>query len=253
MTIKIFNPSKLTLRPFFQQLIAHLASHEDVTLRKLKATFPTESQLERQIEDFVQAGLILRADKRYTNHFKVFGDRDFDLTLPATAPKHLVFDHPFFVKEGSELMYRLQRSRIQQSLTNQTNAITLHLSSDFEQTEDNLANYFDHVAQRVPLTPLERQVFALIGDVDPNYALKYMTTFLLKFAKKEVVKQKRPDIFVQTLETYGYLVKNDEASYRTNLTFEDQTVETIVFDDAHDFIAAQIRQVECVASFVKIG
>lgn len=35
----------------------------------------------------------------------------------------------------------------------------------------------------------------MIGDVDPEYALKYMTTFLLKFMRKEVVKSKS-DIFV---------------------------------------------------------
>ena len=253
MQIKIFNHNRLTERPFFQELINFLINHDDVTLRKIKAAFGNEQNLERQIEDFVQAGFISRLDKRYTIQFQVFTDGDFDLTLPATEPQHLNFEQPFFVAEDSELVSKLQGSQIQQTLTNQTNAIELHFSSDFARTANNLANYFYHVAKRVALTPFEQKIFKLIGDVDSDYALKYMTTFLLKFAKKDVVKQKRPDIFVQTLEAYGYIVKHEEESYRFNLTFDESEFETVVFRDAHDFIAAQILQCEAVPSFVKLG
>ncbi|GAB2023215.1 DUF1803 domain-containing protein [Pseudolactococcus yaeyamensis] len=253
MQIKIFNHNRLTQRPFFQNLINFLANHDDVTLRKIKAVFGAEQNLERQIEDFVQAGLILRVDKRYANQFQVFTDADFDLTLPTTEPQQLSFDQPFFVAEGSALISKIQASQIQQTLTYQTNGIDLHLSSDFGRTANNLANYFYHVEKRVVLTPFEQQIFKLIGDVDLDYALKYMTIFLLKFAKKDVVKQKRPDIFVKTLEAYDYIVKVDEESYRFNLTFEDREFPHIILNDAQEFIAAQIRQCETVPSFVKLG
>lgn len=252
MQIKIFNHNRLTQRPFFQDLINYLANDDDVTLRQIKAAFGDVQNLERQIEDFVQAGLILREDKRYTNQFRVFTDTDFDLILPAMAPQQLSFDQAFFVAEGAELIAKLQASQIQQTLANQTNGIALHFSSDFGRTAENLANYFYHVEKRVALTPFEQEIYEIIGDVDPEYALKYMTTFLLKFVKKEVVKQKRPDIFVKTLEAYDYIVKIDEESYRFNLRFDDREFETLVFNDAHDFIAAQIRQCEAVSSFVKI-
>ncbi|MDN5468689.1 MAG: DUF1803 domain-containing protein [Lactococcus raffinolactis] len=253
MQIKIFNHNRLTQRPFFQDLINFLADQDDVTLRKIKATFGDVQNLERQIEDFVQAGLISREDKRYTNQFQVFTDADFDMTLPAMEPQQLNFDQPFFVAEGAELIAKLQVSQVQQTLANQTNGISLHFSSDFGRTVENLANYFYHVEKRVNLAPFEQQIYEIIGDVDLEYALKYMTTFLLKFVKKEVVKQKRPDIFVKTLEAYGYIVKHDEESYRFNLRFDDREFETLVCDDAHDFIAAQIRQCEAVSSFVKLG
>ena len=69
MQIKIFNHNRLTERPFFQELINFLINHDDVTLRKIKAAFGNEQNLERQIEDFVQAGFISRLDKRYTIQF----------------------------------------------------------------------------------------------------------------------------------------------------------------------------------------
>lgn len=91
--------------------------------------------------------------------------------------------------EGAELIAKLQASQVQQTLANQTNGISLHFSSDFGRTVENLANYFYHVEKRVNLAPFEQQIYEIIGDVDLEYALKYMTTFLLKFVKKEVVKQ----------------------------------------------------------------
>ena len=100
MSIKIFNHTKLTETPFFQALITFLANHEDVTLRKIKAAFNSEKNLERQIENFVQAGLISRLDKRYTNNFQVFGDEDFARNLPVSVPKILVFEDPFLWKQG---------------------------------------------------------------------------------------------------------------------------------------------------------
>ena len=48
-------------------------------------------------------------------------------------------------------------------------------------------------------------------------------------------------------------MKYEEESYRFNLTFDEREFETVVFRDAHDFIAAQIRQCEVLPSFVKLG
>ncbi|GFH40958.1 DUF1803 domain-containing protein [Lactococcus insecticola] len=248
--IKIFNQTKLTERPFFQDLIDHLDTHEDVTLRKLKVVFSDVKNLERQIEDFVQAGFIRRAEKRYTNAFQTFEDGDFDLTLPALEPKRLVYDAPFFVRNGSKLMTKLATSQVQQVLKNDTNGIKLHISSDFQRSDDSLANYFYHVDKRVKLTPLEEEVFELIGDSDPNYVLKYMTTFLLKFAKKDTVKNKKPDIFVRTLLKYGYIREVAPDLFATTFALADKKIATQKLDTAQDFIAQQIRQTKKVENFL---
>ena len=252
MLIKIFNHTKLTATPFFQTLIDFLASHDDVTLRKIKAAFTDVTNIERQIENFVQAGFIAREDKRYTNNFKVYTDSDVDYALQATQPETLVFEQPFFVAAKSELATKLAETRVQQTLANQTNSITLHFSSNFLRQEDNLANYFYHVAQRVALSPLEQQVFQLIGDVDPEYALKYMTTFLLKFLKKDIVKNKKPDIFVQALILFDYLKLVDEDNYQIMLAISEEQLPQVTFDDAGEFIAAQLRQTQKIDNFMSL-
>lgn len=47
-----------------------------------------------------------------------------------------------------------------------------------------LSNYFYKVKQQYPLTEKQQELYDILGDVNPEYALKYMTAFLLKFLKK---------------------------------------------------------------------
>ena len=61
----VLNPDKLTRQPFFQDLINYLSENEDVSLRQLKRDFLRVSCLERSLEDYIQAGYILRQNKRY--------------------------------------------------------------------------------------------------------------------------------------------------------------------------------------------
>jgi hypothetical protein len=59
----------------------------------------------------------------------------------------------------------------------------------------------------------QKKLYAILGDVNPDYALKYMTSFLLKFTRKDKVIQRRPDIFVQALVTLDFLEEISPQSY----------------------------------------
>ena len=67
--INICNPDKLTRQAFFQDLINFLYQTDDVTLRQIKANFPEVPKIDRLIEEYVQAGYIIRDNKRYTIGF----------------------------------------------------------------------------------------------------------------------------------------------------------------------------------------
>ena len=101
----------------------------------------------------------------------------------------------------------------QTELRNTTNASILGEETDFERNAQTLSNYFYKVAQQYSWTEEQEKLYAILGDVNPEYALKYMTSFLLKFLKKDQVQQKRRDIFVDSLEILGYIRKNDEGKY----------------------------------------
>ena len=165
--IQIFNPSRLTRQPFFIDLVDYLDQHDEVILREIKAQFP-DVAVDKLMEEYIKAGLILRENKRYY------------LNLPLLE------------------------------------------STDFAREKMTLSNYFYKVKNQYPLTEKQQKLYAVLGDVNPEYALKYMTTFLLKFLKKDQLMQKRRDIFVESLVVLGYIVQNEEGKYELAVDFDKE-------------------------------
>ena len=199
--ITIINPTRLTRQPFFKDLINYLDQQDDVILRQIKSQFP-DQPVDKLMEEYIKVGFILRENKRYT------------LNLPFLESADLVdLDQEVFVREDSELYQELKAKVFQTELRNTTNGAILIEETDFERNEQTLSNFFYKVAQQYPLTEEQEKLYAILGDVNPEYALKYMTSFLLKFLKKEEVQQKRRDIFVDSLEVLGYIQKNNEGKY----------------------------------------
>ena len=199
--ITIINPTRLTRQPFFKDLINFLDQHDDVILRQIKAQFP-DQPVDKLMEEYIKVGFILRENKRYT------------LNLPFLKSADLVdLDQEVFVREDSAVYQELKARIFQTELRNSTNEAILVEETDFARNAQTLSNYFYKVKHQYPLTEEQEKLYAILGDVNPEYALKYMTSFLLKFLKKEVVQQKRKDIFVDSLEVLGYIRKNAEGKY----------------------------------------
>lgn len=206
--IQIFNPSRLTRQPFFRDLIDYLDQHDDVILREIKAQFP-EVAVDKYLEEYIKASLILRENKRYY------------LNLPfLVSTESLELDQEVFVREDSPVYQELQEKLFQTELRNHTNAALLVEKTDFARDKMTLSNYFYKVKHQYPLTEQQQELYEILGDVNPEYALKYMTTFLLKFLKKDQVQQKRRDIFVDSLEILGYIRKNDAEKYELSVDFD---------------------------------
>ena len=205
--IQIFNPSRLTRQPFFIDLVDYLDQHDDVILREIKAQFP-DVAVDKLMEE---AGLIRRENKRYS------------LNLPfLESIDSLVLDQEIFVREDSPVYQALLEKTFETELCNQTNAAILVESTDFAREKMTLSNYFYKVKNQYPLTEKQQELYAILGDVNPEYALKYMTTFLLKFLKKDQLMQKRRDIFVESLVVLGYVVQNEEGKYELIVDFDKE-------------------------------
>ncbi len=211
--ISILNPTKLTRQPFFNDLIQYLAAHDEVTLRQLKQEFSHVSHLERSIEAYVQTGYIKRKDKRYCNQFTLVTDTD-----------HIQLNQQLFVDTDSSVYEELLSLTFQTELGNQTNEAVIVEQTGISREELTLSNYFYKLREGLPLSDSQQPLYQLLGDVNQEYALKYMTTFLLKFGRKDVVKQKRPDIFVQALELLGYLEKSTDDNYELRMVFDKQNL-----------------------------
>ena len=213
--ITIINPTRLTRQPFFKDLINYLDQHDDVILRQIKAQFP-DQPVDKLMEEYIKAGFIFRENKRYT------------LNLPFLESADLVdLDQEVFVREDSAVYQELKAKAFQTELRNTTNEAILVEETDFARNAQTLSNYFYKVAHQYPLTEEQEKLYAILGDVNPEYALKYMTSFLLKFLKKEVVQQKRRDIFVDSLEVLGCIRKNDEGKYELAVDFDREKLRFI--------------------------
>ena len=208
--ITIINPTRLTRQPFFKDLINYLDQQDDVILRQIKAQF-LDQPVDKLMEEYIKAGFILRENKRYT------------LSLPfLESAEALDLDQEIFVREDSELYQELKSKVFQTELRNTTNTAILIEETDFERKAQTLSNYFYKVAHQYPLTEEQEKLYAILGDVNPEYALKYMTTFLLKFLKKDQLMQKRRDIFVDSLVLLGYIVQNEDGKYELAVEFDKE-------------------------------
>ena len=208
--IQIFNPSRLTRQPFFIDLVDYLDQHDDVILREIKAQFPDVS-VDKLMEEYIKAGLILRENKHYSLNIPFLESTD-DLAL----------DKEIFVREDSPVYQDLVEKTFETELHNQTNAAILIEHTDFARQKMTLSNYFYKVKNQYPLTEAQQKLYDILGDVNPEYVLKYMTTFLLKFLKKDQLMQKRRDIFVDSLVVLGYVVQNEEGKYELAVDFDKE-------------------------------
>ena len=209
--IKVINPSRLTRQPFFHELINYLDQHDDVTLREIKREFANFPNIDRSIEDYIKAGYVLRENKRY--------HQSVPLLENVTA---LSLDQEVFVRDDSPLYQELLNMRFETHLINQTNQAILVEKTDFLREQLTLSNYFYRLKQQYPLTNQQQKLYDLVGDVNPEYALKYMTTFLLKYGRKTELMQKRRDIFVDALVILGYIAPNEAGKYELKLDFDKE-------------------------------
>ena len=209
--IKLINPSRLTRQPFFQELIHYLDQHEEVILREIKREFAGVANIDRSIEEYIKAGYIKRENKRYY------------LSLPLLESlEDLRLDQEVFIRNDSPLYQELLELRFETQLSNRTNEAILLEETDFQRDELTLANYFYKMQRQYPLSDAQKPLYAVLGDVNPEYALKYMTTFLLKYVRKNELMQKRRDIFVDSLVILGYIRQNEAGKYELQTSFDKE-------------------------------
>lgn len=209
--IKIINPTRLTRQPLFEKLINYLDQQDDVILREIKREFAGFPNLDRFMEECIKAGYIRRENKRYYQQVPLLEKLE-----------NLSLDQEVFIRDDSPIYQELLNLRFETQLTNQTNAAILLEKTDFQRDKLTLSNYFYKMQRQYPLSEEQKPLYAILGDVNPEYALKYMTTFLLKYVRKDVLLQKRRDIFVDSLVILGYIRQNEAGKYELQASFDKE-------------------------------
>ena len=209
--IKILNPTRLTRQPLFEKLINYLDQHNDVILREIKRELSGFPNLDRFIEECIKAGYIRRENKRYYQQVTLLDNLE-----------NLALDQEVFIRDDSPIYQEFLDLRFETRLANQTNAAILLEKTDFQRDQLTLSNYFYKMQHQYPLSEAQQPLYAVLGDVNPEYALKYMTTFLLKYVRKDELMQKRRDIFVDSLVILGYIRQNEAGKYELQVSFDKE-------------------------------
>ena len=209
--IKIINPTRLTRQPLFEKLITYLDQHNDVILREIKRKFVGFPNLDRFIEECIKVGYIRRENKRYYQQLPLLDNL-----------KNLTLDQEIFIRDDGPIYQEFLDLRFETLLANQTNAAILLEKTDFQRNKLTLSNYFYKMQHQYPLSEEQKPLYAVLGDVNPEYALKYMTTFLLKYVRKDDLMQKRRDIFVDSLVILGYIRQNESGKYELQARFDKE-------------------------------
>ncbi|RSJ88661.1 DUF1803 domain-containing protein [Streptococcus cristatus] len=209
--IKILNPTRLTRQPLFEKLINYLDQQDDVILREIKREFAGFPNLDRFMEECIKAGYIRRENKRYYQQVPLLENLE-----------NLSLDQEIFIRDDSPIYQELLNLRFETQLANQTNAAILLEKTNFQRDKLTLSNFFYKMQRQYPLSEAQQPLYAVLGDVNPEYALKYMTTFLLKYVRKDELMQKRRDIFVDSLVILGYICQNEAGKYELQASFDKE-------------------------------
>ena len=191
-----------------------------MTLRAIKRQFPFQKNIDKLIEEFVKAGYIERFEKRYR----------LLISLVSDSSKNDLEQH-FFINDDSTCYLELLNRRFVTEISNSTNEVVIVEQTSITRDDLTISNYFYKLRKNLPLSEEQNRLYDLLGDVNPEYFLKHVTTFLLKYVRKEYALQKRRNIFVDALELLGYLVQVEEGRYLLNMDLDS---EALVFSAKKD-------------------
>ena len=201
----------MTRQSFFQALIHYLHQHQDVTLRQIKAAFEGEKNLDRQLDAYIEAGYIRRENRRYQNAFSLLDSLE-----------GLSLDQEIFVDTESALFDQVKEITFRRQMTIATNGLVIEEEVDLVRERLTLDSYFYKMRTQEELSEDQKKLYAILGDVNPDYALKYMTSFLLKFTRKERVIQRRADIFVEALVILDFLEQVAPQTYALTMEVDPE-------------------------------
>lgn len=202
------------------KIVNYLYLNQPVTLRTIKRQFPFQKNIDKLIEEFVKAGYIERFEKRYRLLISLVSDSS-----------KIDLEQHFFIDDDSTCYFELLNRRFVTEISNSTNEVVIVEQTSITRDDLTISNYFYKLRKNLPLSEEQNRLYDLLGDVNPEYFLKHVTTFLLKYVRKEYALQKRRNIFVDALELLGYLVQVEEGRYLLNMDLDS---EALVFSAKKD-------------------
>ncbi|MCE2228693.1 DUF1803 domain-containing protein, partial [Streptococcus thermophilus] len=111
-----------------------------------------------------------RSEKRYRLLISLVSD-----------PSAIDLYQHFFIESDSPSYQELLERRFVTEMTNSTNEVIIIEHTSITRNDLTISNYFYKLRENLSLTEEQNRLYNLLGDLNPEYFLKHVTTFLLKF------------------------------------------------------------------------
>ncbi|SJZ63008.1 protein of unknown function [Pilibacter termitis] len=226
---------KLIATPLFEQVFAYLLSHENVILRELKQKFP-EKNFEKLLDEMITLGIVIRENRRYRvgvqllEELPKFDVVEHDFLQGYTQEEvscgwHLFLqtiefdvETPLFVKNFTPLALALEKLPLAQELLDEKSQLHFCSFSTIGLDKGTISDYFQKLSENSRLSGEEMEIYSLLGDVNPSYAMRAFSIYLLKFLENTSLEKRREDIFLDALVHFNVL-RQKKTTYFLNVPF----------------------------------
>ena len=225
----------LAHKPTFQQLCHYLFQHEAAILRDLKKEI-TNHDLEKTIDTAIKLQLVVRKDRRYRLLFPVVTpalvaniqeEKTFQLalqTLKKESDQNVLTALNYFNNLLEQDYFYGVTDAISFATATKLENEKLHLiSCQLKDQTATLPGYFNAL-KKSELTE-ENSLYALLGDVELNYALDQFSYIIQRTYQKKKV---RPSIFRQALVMTDILAIDDSDNLQLAVPIFDHYGEQVI-------------------------
>ena len=215
--------------PLFKKIVRYLFDHKDteIILRQIKATIPTDDNIELYLDKLIKYGLVERKNRRYTLTFPIYSTEK-NIQIPhsiintlqsltnesSLQTNYFIFGQwlwrLFFEEEQKEYFFCVESSSDNFPLFRKREAGNSALQFVSIYQDDliplDFANYFNILSKRQVLPEQFNQLQRLIGDVDINYFITQIQK-VIRSVKRNPSRVRKQTIFEEALLTTEDLLR----------------------------------------------
>ncbi|OTP12109.1 hypothetical protein A5844_000325 [Enterococcus sp. 10A9_DIV0425] len=246
----------LLAHPLFEPMIDYLVKNrsQEIILRELKKEFP-QKKFEHFLDQMIEAGLIMRKNRRYHLSFPVFEEgecqedierlkeqmiqelSDYTQEERKLALSETIWSNCF--EEETDYFYAtafpVETIKKVTAGNEDYQFVTLQLGNT-EQV--SLPNYFDLQKKQSMMPEAFSPIVQLIGDVNEEYFFDQVEVILERILKHKF-KERRRNVFLDVLLSTNVIKKENE--YQLVLPVMDAQAHSDIFFDRLDHLAPSER------------
>lgn len=202
---------------FFMEMVQYLNTHQDVTLRQLKADLTANTHFDKRLDTLIAYGLIKRQSKRYTLQFPIYTEVVKDdafntvvnqvMMIELARNLKLLEDDSFYAVDMASFAHF-------DVLSNGYMHIEMLYN---EVTGQHLAGYLQACEQQMHLDKYT-EMYDLLGDVDAQYLLDQYEALFDKILHKR--RRIRDSIFVRSAIHFGFVQREEQLVFAPNLLLD---------------------------------